>query len=441
MADVINQIETIIIVMLENRSFDHMLGYRSLPPWNHPEVEGLSNDPAWKQQFANYNVGTAYETFQLADPRAELAGDPQHERTDISLQLGPRSLANVYPMNGFVANFPDLADAAASGPAQPLVMGYFDGDDLPTTHFLAEQFTICDHWFSSLPAGTQPNRLMSMSGSSKIEVNQSILLPDQRLVYDWLNERGIRWRVYHDGIPFFAMMERWIPTIMTTDHFKSYNQFRLDMKGESDTTFPQVIFIEPRYTDAPHLETPTDDHAPSPVTPGQNYLMRIYGDVVANPARWAKTVLIVTYDEHGGFFDHVSPPMIATQPPAGVAYTPFPSLGVRVPGYIISPFAVQGGVFKGTLDHLSILKFIGEKFGGGSYSVEVDARPVASVSAALTLTTPRPFIPYPPQAGYTPEGPAPEAPIPSAFKKALDTIKTNHPAEAQKRFPELIGKF
>src|SRR5207302_10252412 len=109
----------------------------------------------------------------------------------------------------------------------------------------------------------------------------------------------------------------------------------------------------------------------------------------------AKMVVIVSYDEHGGFFDHVSPPKISTAPPACANYPTFDSLGVRVPAYIISPLVQAGTVYHEVMDHLSVLKFIGEKFNGGKYSPEVDDRAVASVSGVLGLDVPRQEVPYP----------------------------------------------
>ena len=153
-------------------------------------------------------------------------------------------------------------------------------------------------------------------------------------------------------------------------------------------------------------------------------------------------MLIVTYDEHGGFFDHVPPPPIVTQPPAGASYPAFASLGVRVPGLVISPLVSAQTVFHDVMDHLSILKFLGEKFNSGSYSPEVDARPVASVSAVLNLAAPRTDIPYPApaQVGSTPGAPTLQ-PLPSAFANAWQRIKQQHLPEAITRFPELTHRF
>jgi phospholipase C len=152
----------------------------------------------------------------------------------------------------------------------------------------------------------------------------------------------------------------------------------------------------------------------------------------------------VTYDEHGGFFDHVSPPPIQTTAPDH-NYPMFRSLGVRVPGYVISPFVEPRKAFNDQMDHTAILKFLGEKFNGGSYSPEVDARISAglkSVSATLSLAAPRPDIPSPPATteGYTTET-LPFDAMSQAFKGALDELKQVHPTEIAKLFPKLSAHF
>ena len=161
--------------------------------------------------------------------------------------------------------------------------------------------------------------------------------------------------------------------------------------------------------------------------------------------------MVVTYDEHGGFFDHVSPPALRTDPPQGAPYKRgFDTLGVRVPSFVISPFVTPKTVFKQLLDHTSILKFIGQKFGnGGSYSNLVDQRAVGSVLDVLNRSNPQPapaipsLVPYlqkqPAIAGFTP-GTVPTAPIPQGFQIALDDIRT-HPQNTQGKFDDLLAQF
>jgi phospholipase C len=432
----IKQIETIIVLMFENRSFDHIMGYLSLPPYNRP-VEGLLQAGG----FTNEYNGFEYAPFPLGNPDQKLADDPPHERPDIGAQLDPAGDYS-YSMRGFVRSYAQLHGVDPGD--KPMVMGYYTAQDVPATHFFASNYAICDHWFASVPTGTQPNRLMAMSGYTLNDLNQSTILPKQELVYDWLTKNGISWRVYHQGIPFFMMMDDWHVGVLTDDHFRGYDEFQTDLVSEE--AFPQVVFIEPRYTDAPHFEAPCDDHPPSPITAGQNFLKLVYSDLITNWERWLKTLLIVNYDENGGFFDHVKPLPILTnpRPEAHFTYGPFRTTGPRVPAYLISPFVKPGAVYKGALDHTSVLKCIAKRFGNGSYSPEVDARPVGDIWDALELDQPRgddaDFPPPPNVIGFTPNS-VPTEPIPQAFQAAAAKAKAADPAATQEKFPELFSHF
>jgi phospholipase C len=335
MADVIRDIDTIVVVLMENRSFDHVLGYLGLPPFNLP-IEGLqkSNTP----RYANPYNGKTYSSFPMT--RLEMPHDPPHERPWIAEQIG--SVINGQRnMIGFVQSYYKNGQLPGPGPGvEPEVMGYFTPTQVPVTDFLARSFAVCDQWYSCIPASTQPNRLMAMSGYTLIDGNVDVL-KDQYLVYDWLNDHRVSWRVYHEGIPFFALMPRWIPRLLE-DKFRGFGQLAIDVREESDATFPEVIFVEPTYTDAPHLGTPTDDHPPSSIAGGQDFLRNVYMSLISNPSRWARTVMILSYDEHGGFFDHYSPLLIATPPPRAANYPAFDSSGVRVPGLVISPLVPEG---------------------------------------------------------------------------------------------------
>lgn len=451
MAINLDAVKTIVVVMMENRSFDHFLGYLSLTPEYGKNVEGLSNAPAWLDKYANTYQGAKYPLFLLTDPYDPIAADPPHERGPIALQMGT-AVNGVFPMDGFIANYANADPAPSITPANPPpVMGYFTAEQTPVTDFLARNFAICDRWYSAIPAGTQPNRLMAMSGFSRIDVNQSLFLPEQDLVYDWLTRNGVRWRVYHDGLPFFSLMEKWLPEILLETHFRPFAQLYDDVQNEPPGEFPQVIFIEPTYTDAPHIEQSCDDHAPSAIKSGQAFLLEAYRAMMRVPDLWNGTVMIVTYDEHGGFFDHVSPPALRTTPPQGASYTQaFETLGVRVPAFVISPFVQPGSVCHEQLDHTSILKFIGQKFGqAGSYSDGVSQRDVGSVLDMLSVSTPRPapaipsLVPYlqkqPPQAGFTP-GTLPDTTVQKSFQNALDAIRT-HPQKPVGKFDDLLAQF
>ncbi|HYM33700.1 MAG TPA: alkaline phosphatase family protein, partial [Candidatus Cybelea sp.] len=262
-------IETIVVVMMENRSFDHMLGYLSLPGAKAPmPVEGLRNDPVWLASKTNYQNGDPYPIHPLAASVQDIP-DPPHDLNAIATQIGtPPFPGSPDGLGGFAASYAKADPAPAD--LSP-VMGYYPADAVPVFDFFARNFAVCDHWFSALPTGTQANRLMAMSGESAISDNASFLLPDQPLVYDWLNGRKIGWCAYQSGdfLPFFALMPRWLPTIIgslaaaefgSSRPFRRYEHFAGDWAGSGP--LPPVIFIEPEYTDGPHVDA-NDDHPPT----------------------------------------------------------------------------------------------------------------------------------------------------------------------------------
>jgi phospholipase C len=202
----------------------------------------------------------------------------------------------------------------------------------------------------------------------------------------------VQWCACQSGnfLPFFSLMAKWLPEMATSltlsavgfkgGHFRRYSGFKKEWQA---TDFrASVVFIEPEYSDGPHKD-PNDDHPPTGVTKGQALLANLYSILTSNPQRWAKTLLVVTYDEHGGFFDHVPPLPI----PTTIADQHIATTGVRVPAFLISPHVEPGSVFKGVLDHTSILQLIADRFGGGAgFSPVVDHRQVAFDRIARAIT-------------------------------------------------------
>lgn len=444
----LSSIKNIVIVMMENRSFDHMLGYLSLPPFNRKEVDGQSLDPAWLAKFTNYDGGVAYQPFHSADPHTMPDDfDPPHERSNIAAQIDPRQ-DDSFPLNAFVSAIPPSVSADPN--LRKLVMSYFGAEEVPMNDFFSKNFTICDRWFCSIPAGTQPNRLMSMSGFTMIDINHDIL-PPQDLVYDWLNRQGISWRVYHQEIPFFSIMPKWLPSILFSSNFKCFEDLESDIRNTPPNQLPQVIFVEPTYQDAPHTGTATDDHAPDGVSNGQEFLMQVYKAVTASPDFWQGVLLVVDYDEHGGFFDHVPPALIETAAPDGATWSAgtFKSLGVRTPAFIISPFVQAGSVSHNLLDHTSVLKLLAERFGGGSYSPQVDHRAVGSISHLLDFTNPIIPAPAPPvMDAYLASRPAAplgvvtpptDTALQQAFSNVIANMKQQGADASHPKFGQLLG--
>ena len=267
--------------------------------------------------------------------------------------------------------------------------------------------------------------------------------PEQQLAYDWLTNKGVGWRVYHQGFfPFFSLMPRWDPQIVLSDRFRRFERLSIDYELEPNSTFPKVIFIEPKYTDSPHVGEGSDDHPPSSVLGGQHFLLDIYKALSSNPIRWRKTVMILTYDEHGGFFDHAQPLLIPTSAP-NHSYPDFISTGVRVPAIVVSPLVSAGSVYPKPLDHTSILRFLGDKFGNGSYSPEVDKRPmVGSVLDVLDLAMPTQSMPAAPDASKIPDvepyvrGFKPQTENVQIFQQVTHDLIQRYPHELATKFPE-----
>ena len=365
-----------------------MLGYLSMN--GVLPVNGLKSDAVWQSSFDNGFANKEYKLFPIP-AGATPCSDPQHDRQSIATQIG--TAASGQPsMGGFVESYVKYSDPVPTEPGA--VMGYFEAASVPTFDFFAKHYCVCDHWFSSLPLGTQANRLMAMAGESLVLDNAPVMLPDQDLVYDWLTLKDIPWRAYQSGdfLPFFSLMPSWLPEIASSltlsqmglgVRFRRYTQFADDWRSVGP--MPKVVFIEPEYTDGPHSE-PNDDHAPTGIQPGQEFLADIYNTLISNPSRWATTMLVITYDEHGGFFDHVTPLKV----PSSVCGADFITTGVRVPAFVVSPFVGPGSVFSQPLDHTSILQLLDDRFvSGEGYSVAVNERQ-RYFDRILNVLTPEP---------------------------------------------------
>jgi phospholipase C len=386
---ILDKIDTIAIVMMENRSFDHMLGHLSLDAFDgRADVEGLQGAPDAKgrledPQYMNIWGGEIYYPFLFDEDRV-LPGDAPHERGPVALQMGELN-AGLYPMDGFAEAY------AHKNPLQrtldPRALGFFGPEHVPMTSFLASEYGVCDHWFSSIPTSTQPNRSMAFSGDSYIDETKLQIIPtnEREFLLNWLTEHDVRWRVYHDGLSFFVLFGlEWLDD----ERFRSFEELAPDVRGEAEDTFPQVLLIEPSYQSAPHLgeDQPNDNHAPLPIRNGEFFLKNVYDALTANPARWSRTLLILTYDEHGGFFDHVSPPLLRYGPPEHAKYEEaFEALGPRVPTILISPLVQRAWVCHDVLDNTSVLQLLGEKFGAGSYSDSVTERMGRGVLKSLSV--------------------------------------------------------
>lgn len=429
-----SHVDTIVIVMMENRSFDHVLGYlRHSAYGSRGDVDGIEDLAS--DAYVNINLdGQAKRPFWMPD--GPLLSDLPHDASGTAAQMKYSAVARRYLMTGFVETFENRTHSKMTAPP---VMGLLRPSDLPTTSVLADHYAVCDRWFASVPSSTQPNRLMALCGVTPVR-DLAMLLPDLPTVYDWLSARNVRWRVYAAGLPFFVLMPRLLELVLT-DQIRRFSALAHDLATDPADQRPQVIFIEPEYYDAPvHLQPPCDNHPPLAVGPGEAFLAQVYQVLAASPL-WGRSVLILNYDEHGGFFDHVPPLAVGYHDPGGTAFT---TTGPRVPAIVAGPYAPRG-VSHVALDHTSVLQLLAERFGkpGESYSAAVEDRRrqgIHSVSEVLAAgannTASCRFAP--PRAFAVPTSETPPELRP-AFDAAFRALVAKHPTEALRKYPELSG--
>ena len=283
------EIDTVVVIMFENRSFDHVLGHLSHPAFGgRAAVEGLGN-PAATTRYDNVFDQQIYKPFPMQD--GIFSHDPPHGRKTIATQL--EVINQQATMRGFVKAYVQRTHSVVT---EPPPMGFLVPSAVPVSGFLAAEYGVCNRWFAPLPAGTQPNRSMAFAGETLIDENAGLSIPNRGLVLDWLAQRRVRWRVYHSGLSFFVLFNS--PHVLGP-HFRSVRRLAQDFMDEPADKAPQVIFIEPEYDDSPvHFGfAPNDNHPPLQMGPGELFLHNIYAALTANPARWAKTLLVVTYDD------------------------------------------------------------------------------------------------------------------------------------------------
>jgi phospholipase C len=440
MNELLAEIKTVILVMFENRSFDHMLGHISLDN-NASAIEGLRTP---LDKYANIYEGGSYDSFQIpVDTTLEF--DLPHEYDYVAMQLAQNPVNKQYAMNGFVAAYAKSTKLNPNPQCEP--MGYFSAAQVPITNFIATNFCTCNQWFAPLPTSTQPNRTMAFCGDSKIYSTATRLIPIDDSIFKWMDRAGVNWRVYHDGFSFFSLYQPLWKYVLGSK-FKPYKSFTDDMLNEPVADTPQVIIVEPTYQDAPHLGSshPNDNHAPLAIGWGEDFLRRTYEAVTANKQKFGNTVMVVYYDEHGGFYDHTPPRPVSytvnTDPPYN-----FNSLGPRVPGFIISPFVKPGSVCNNLFDHTSVLQFLAELFTPGKpYNQTVDERSrqgLGSISSVLNNTDswPPPVAPGTPinvssELGLT-IATEPQSVMAQSFELAANQLLANQPDKTRKKYPEL----
>jgi phospholipase C len=374
----LQKIDHIVVLMQENRSFDHLLGYLALTPRAHP-VDGLQ--PAMK----NTHAGVDYHVHHLASTRLGHDQNPCHTGACVRQQMAGS-------MGGFVDSY------AATHPADPhpdVAMGYYTGADLPVFDQLAAEYAVCDRWFSSVPGATWPNRLYAASGGAAGSLdNRKVPLYDVATFPRHLDAAKVGWRWYYHDVPTLRLMDeryRFDVERFATFSRRQWLMPKTFLDAAAAGELPPVAWIDPNFTDQ-DVVGPTganDDHPPSDVHDGQDLVLRIY-HALTTARTWPRTLLVIVYDEHGGLYDHVSPPATGET-------GRFARYGPRVPALVVSPFVERGTVSSTLYDHTSLIRTILERFCRSRTGAIPDLGPRVAqanhLGGLLTLAKPRPAPP------------------------------------------------
>ncbi|WP_051361898.1 alkaline phosphatase family protein [Solimonas soli] len=370
-------IDHIVVVMMENRSFDHFLGWV-------PGADGKQAGLTFKDRD-----GKPQKTYRLApDYQGCGLGDPDHSYD------GGRVHYDDGKLDGWL-----LTDPTQVGDVFPI--GYYTADDLPFYKGIAAEYTVCDRYFSGILASTYPNRMYMHLGQTDRLSNEFkvSVLPS---IWDRLAVAGVSRRYYYRDLPFIALAGGISDTLLIS---KKYEQFLADAAAGE---LPSVCFVDPKFNVESPDGTSEDDHPQADIRLGQAWLNQIY-EALRNSPNWEKTLLIINYDEWGGFFDHVPPP-IAPVSDREAALGNDGRLGFRVPCMLIGPRARRGYVSHLPLDPNSILNFIAWRFGFEPLGV----RGASSLNIAYAL-----------DLDNTPRGDAPAFAVPAGPTDPLCSTDTS----------------
>lgn len=318
-------IEHIVVLMMENRSFDHMLGWLD-------GADGIQRGLSYLDP-----AGDPHRTFPLA-PDFQGCGhpDPDHSYD------GGRIEYNNGACDGWLR----------AGDNDVYSIGFYRKQDLPFFAGAVTRWTVCDRYFSAIMAGTFANRVYQHAAQTDRLANtfELSVLPT---IWDRLAAAGLQGRYYFSDVPFLALWgAKYVPIA------RSIEQFFFDA---ATGNLPDVAFVEPRFLGESEGVS-NDDHPFADVRNGQVFMNQVYAALSTGPA-WPNTVFVINYDEWGGFFDHV-PPRAAAIPPADLAAGNLDGLrGFRTPCLVISPFARREFVSSTEFDHTSILKMIEWRWG------------------------------------------------------------------------------
>lgn len=406
------KIDHIVMVMMENRSFDHTLGYLAQGP--DPRGDGLSLEVVNRLAELGHlprHLALSGIIPNEVDLKTRFPAPVGHSLAAVTEQLAQQATLGNRQINhpaGFVANFRDRLfhespDVNACVVADD-VLGYYTGADLAFYAHLAANYAWSDRFFCSHPGPTLPNRMLSLvgdvqftrSGEAVLDNNhgEEFYLSRAMTIFDLLTRRGVDWRVY-ESFPSVTMLRMFARYAGDRDRIARVDDFATDVLAGNLASF---TVIDP----AMHHKPQTDDHPVADMYRGQQFLQSIYQALRANPQIWERTLLLITYDEHGGFYDHVVPP-VAEILDDGVTQVVTP-YGVRVPAFAVSPWVQPGLGPPVVLDHCSILKTVLAKFCGETKHFLTDrVHAAASFESYLTAAAPRMDVPAPPSLPNLPD--------------------------------------
>ncbi len=393
----LQNINHIVVLMLENRSFDHLIGFLyqasgNVSPLGQPfeGLKGNESNPDGK--------GGSVQVFPIkptdAHPYFMPGANPGEGYLNTNAQLFGTTQAPspIVPATnkGFVTNF--AAALSRSQPGQVLpgttasqIMGMYAPQTLPILSALAKGYAVCDHWFASAPTETFPNRAFVHMATSQGRVkNGTTIVYTSPSIYTALGKKSVSWCVYgYDSPP---LTRGFVGDIKNAPE-ANFGEFAAFQAAAKNGSLASYVFLEPKWGSAGNSEHPDYD-----MSKGEQLLHDVYYSLIGAPV-WNQTLLVITYDEHGGCYDHVPPPENAVPPDnsAGELGFDFKRFGVRVPTILVSPLIPAGTVFRAAaatpFDHTSILATVEERFGLSTLTARDAAVP--HFGGALSLSTPR----------------------------------------------------
>ena len=392
-------VNSVVVLMLENRSFDHMLGFLypgNVSPSGQPfdGLTGTESNPG--------SSGQPVTVFKIepATPSAYFmpGADPGEGYMATNDQLygsnnGPASSAQAATCQGYVANYAYTLGWQSKESSWPIVPGTVEGDivgcftpqTLPVLSALATGYAVCDQWFASVPTETMPNRAFACAATSQGHMDDKTHTFSSPTIFGLLDAAGLGWAIYgYDAEPLTKNTYTQISSAAAS-HFGKFTDFQA---AAAAGTLPAYTFLEPSWSSSGNSQHPNYD-----VALGEQLIHDVYEALLAGPG-WPGTLLVITYDEHGGCYDHVPPPWGAVPPDsdAGEFSFGFDRFGVRVPTVLVSPLIAPGTVYRvpagGTpLDHTSVLKTVEQRWNLPALTARDAAAP--GFGDVLTLTTPR----------------------------------------------------